>query len=224
LRWPMLATTGFGGGGKQAHRVPNAPMIVPTPITRCRTGANAKTLGAGQTRWRVQKTNLWVVDRCEDKGLPRHSNVAPPGSSSSRPRQDDKNFGAACSWSRTRMAGMPRRKCWVADAGKRVREGNAGPSSRPETEKSCMKLGKGPRRRGQPALMCSLATVSPSPGNRRCVRLQPGAWQKQNRFAHHEFTKDGKFIKTSPHGAGRWQLRFRTLGDRQPGSHLCGRP
>ena len=159
--------------------------------------ANAVTIDANN--------NIWVVDRCEDKGCAA-SNV-PPVFQLSPDGKAVKNFGAGLFVEPHAIAVDKDGNVWVVDAG-------AAPGKGMQVTKFSsdgrvlLTLGKPGGGAGSNALDVFDAPTGVAIASNGDVFVSQGHGEKENNSRIVKFTKDGKFIKTfATWGTGEGQLR-----------------
>jgi len=159
--------------------------------------ANAVTVDA--------RNNLWVADRCEDKGC-ADSHVAPVFELSPDGKTM-KNFGAGLFVEPHAMAVDRDGNVWVVDAGAAVGKGMQVTKLSPDG-KVLLKLGKPGQGGGSAALDVFDSPTGVAVASTGEIFISQGHGEKPNVSRILKFTSDGKFIKSfASYGPGEGQLR-----------------
>ena len=201
----MLAATALAAAAQAQSSYPCANDL-PNPYHQVQNWAQTpRPWGPANAVSVDSRNNLWVVDRCEDKGC-ADSNVAavfqlsPDGKTM-------RNFGAGLFVEPHAVAVDGEGNAWVADAGTAPGKGMQVTKIGPDG-KVLLKLGKPGQGAGSNALDVFDSPTGVAIASNGDVFVSQGHGEKQNVSRITKFTKDGKFIKTfATWGAGDGQLR-----------------
>ena len=205
LAMAMLATTALAAAAQAQSSYPCANDL-PNPYHQVQNWAQTpRPWGPANAISVDSKNNLWVVDRCEDKGCGA-SNVAPVFELSPDGKTM-KNFGAGLFVEPHQVAVDGEGNAWVVDAGLEAGKGMQVTKFSPDG-KVLLKLGKPAQGKGSSALDVFDEPTGVAIASNGDVFVSQGHGEKQNVSRIAKFTKDGKFIKTfATWGAGDGQLR-----------------